>query len=84
MLPVASGVDAAVIAVPSAPRASAVSGAADRSVIHKRDKVVLEVTVGQTHVERQATALQNAREGEMLFVRTADGEVIAVRAGEKR
>jgi len=78
MTPAANGVEV-LMAVPVAAHA-ATAGAHDPLVIHKRDKVILEVSVGSSHVERQATALQNAHTGQMLFVRTDDGEVITVRA----
>lgn len=56
------------------------SGNASVPVIRKRDRVVVTVTIGVARIERQVTALQNARAGQMFFVKTDDGEVIAARA----
>jgi hypothetical protein len=40
--------------------------------------VVVRVTAGPYQIERKATALQSARAGDRLFVRTADGDALAV------
>ena len=58
------------------------AGSTNAPVIVKRDRVIVSVVVGVARIERQAAALQNARAGQMLFVRTDDGEVMTVRAGK--
>lgn len=73
---------AAVIAAPIEMHATLGDGG-DPLLIHKRDRITLSVRVGVARVERQVTALQNARDGQMLFVKTDDGEVLSARAGRE-
>ena len=70
---------AAVSAVPTPGSENATA-----RIIHKRDRLTLTVTVGVAQIERQVTALQNARDGQRLFVETGDGDVISVRAEQLR
>ncbi len=44
------------------------------------DSLVIEARVGPVRVQRRVEALQPARQGEGLFVRTADGAVVSIPA----
>jgi hypothetical protein len=45
------------------------------------ERLRLVVASGQARIEREVEALQSARPGQRLFVRTADGEILSVRYG---
>jgi hypothetical protein len=53
----------------------------DDEGIAKGAPVVVRFVAGPFQIERAATALQPAKAGERLFVRTADGEALAVKCG---
>ena len=74
MLPVAE-----IVAVPLVQHA-AMTGAAPAPMIFKHDRVLVTVIIGVARIERKVTALQNARAGQMLFVKTDEGDVLAARA----
>ena len=52
------------------------------AMLRPGDKVRLVSTAGAVRVERDVEALQPARPGERLFVRSGDGEVMSVRYEE--
>jgi hypothetical protein len=49
--------------------------------IEKGAPVVVRVIAGPFRIEREATALQHAKAGERLFVRTADGKALTAKCG---
>lgn len=65
-------------------RADAEAAVAPVSGIRAGEPVTLHVQVGPVVVEREVTALQTARPGRPVFVRTADGVVLSARWGGAR
>jgi flagella basal body P-ring formation protein FlgA len=68
----------AVVAIPLATSPS--STGRGGVIISAGDAVRVVVDAGAVHIERKAVAIQAARQGQHLFVKTTDGEVISARA----
>lgn len=70
------------VAVQSRPPAR--TAAPPPSAVRAGDSVTLHVQVGPVAIEREVTALQTARAGRPVFVRTADGVVLSARLAPAR
>lgn len=68
----------AVLAIPLAPPPGTAEH--DAAIIRPGDTVRLVIDTGPVRIERKAVAIQAARNGQHLFVKTVEGDVIAVRA----
>jgi hypothetical protein len=51
----------------------------EMSLVHPGQALTMVVLVGANRIERRVEALQAARPGQRLFVRSADGQILSVR-----
>jgi hypothetical protein len=51
--------------------------------VNPGDQMILTVGIGPVRVQRQVEALQHARAGQKLFVKTQDGEIMAIPLSER-
>jgi hypothetical protein len=52
------------------------------AMVQPGQKLTLVVALGAVRIEREVVAMQPARLGQRLFVRSADGEIMSARYGE--